>query len=112
MQYSPRCGVPYVSLVDAGTVELVRSCGVEVVTSANLVQLFEAVWTPQQYASHKHAATHVDEIRRAAFARVADSLGAGARITEYDVQQFIRQGRDGQSSPLGMRASRPRPASA
>jgi Xaa-Pro aminopeptidase len=91
MQYSPRCGVPYVSLVDAGTVELVRACGVDVVTSANLIQIFEAVWTPQQYASHKHAATHVDEIRRAAFARVSDALRAGSRITEYDVQQFIRK---------------------
>ena len=90
MQYSPRCGVPYVSMVDAGTVELVRAAGVEVVTSANLIQLFEAVWTPQQYDSHKHAGILVDEIRRAAFARVAEALRAGARITEYDLQQFIR----------------------
>ncbi|MGO9240889.1 MAG: M24 family metallopeptidase [Bryobacteraceae bacterium] len=91
MQYSPRCGVPYVSLVDAGTVELVRACGVEVVTSANLIQLFEAVWTPPQYESHKRAAALVDQIRGAAFARVAEALRAGARITEYDVQQFIRE---------------------
>src|ERR1035438_10518430 len=91
MQYSPRCGVPYVSMVDAGTVELVRAAGVEVVTSANLIQLFEAVWTPQQYDSHKRAGILVDEIRRAAFARVAEALRAGVRITEFDVQQFIRE---------------------
>src|SRR5260370_18867800 len=42
MQYSPLCAIPYVAMVDAGTIELVRSCGVEVFSSANLVQTFEA----------------------------------------------------------------------
>jgi len=91
MQYSPRCAVPYISNVDGGTIELVRSAGVEVVSSANLIQLFEAVWTPQQYASHKHAATHVDETRRAAFSRVAEALRSGTRLTEYELQQFNRK---------------------
>src|SRR5262249_23973715 len=48
MQYSPMCAVPYVSNVDAGTVELVRSLGVDVLSSAELVQLFEARWTEEQ----------------------------------------------------------------
>ena len=48
MQYSPMCAVPYVSNVDAGTVELVRSLGVEVVSSAELIQIFEARWTPRR----------------------------------------------------------------
>src|SRR5450759_4117129 len=52
MQYSPNCAVPYVSMVDAGTVELIRSCGVDVVSSANLIQLFEARWTDAQLESH------------------------------------------------------------
>jgi Xaa-Pro dipeptidase len=89
MQYSPNCAVPYVSNIDAGTVELVRGCGVEVVTSANLIQVFEAVWSEAQYASHKQAGTLVDAIRRAAFARVSDALRSGARVTEYEIQQFV-----------------------
>ena len=91
MQYSPLCAVPYVSNVDAGTVELVRGCGVEVATSANLVQIFEAVWSAAQYASHKHARIHVDEIRKAAFERVSEALRCGVRITEFELQQFIRK---------------------
>jgi len=52
MQYSPMCAIPYVSMVDGGTVELVRSVGVEVVSSAELIQAFEARWTPQALESH------------------------------------------------------------
>ena len=92
MQYSPNCAVPYVSNIDAGTVELIRGCGVEVVTSANLIQLFEAVWSEAQYASHKQAGTLVDATRRAAFARVSEALRTGTRITEYEIQQFICDG--------------------
>ncbi len=89
MQYSPNCAVPYVSNIDAGTVELVRGCGVEVVTSANLIQVFEAVWSEAQYAMHKRAGTLVDAARRAAFARVSDVLRSGHHVTEYEIQQFI-----------------------
>ena len=56
MQYSPDCAIPYVSLVDAGTLELVRGTGVEVSTSANLVQLFEARWSAEQLEMHLEAA--------------------------------------------------------
>jgi Xaa-Pro aminopeptidase len=89
MQYSPRCAVPYVANVDAGTVELVRDCGIEVATSANLVQYFEARWSAEQYASHKEAQQKVDAIRREAFERVSATLRDGARTTEYEIQQFI-----------------------
>jgi Xaa-Pro dipeptidase len=89
MQYSPNCAVPYVSNVDAGTIELVRGYGVEVATSANLIQVFEAVWSTAQYESHKQAGILVDAIRRAAFARVSGALRSGARATEYEIQQFI-----------------------
>ena len=92
MQYSPNCAVPYVSNVDAGTVELVRGCGVEVVSSANLIQVFEAVWSEAQYAMHKQAGVRVDAVRKAAFERVSESLRSGARITEYEIQQFICDG--------------------
>ena len=89
MQYSPNCAVPYVSNVDAGTVELVRGCGVEVLSSANLIQMFEAVWSEAQYASHKQAGTLVDAVRHEAFACVSDALRSGGRLTEFEVQQFI-----------------------
>lgn len=89
MQYSPNCAVPYVSNIDAGTVELVRSMGVEVVTSADLVQLFEARWSPEAYRSHKEAGVLVDSIRRYAFAHVSEALAAGRRVTEIDIHDFI-----------------------
>lgn len=89
MQYSPECAVPYVATVDAGTVELVRACGVEVATSANLVQLFEARWSDEALASHRAAQAKVDEIRCAAFGRAAAALRRGQPTTEYELQQFI-----------------------
>ena len=89
MQYSPNCAVPYVAMVDAGTVELVRGLGVEVVTSANLVQLFESRWTEEQLAMHLEAARKIDTIRRQAFERVGEKLRAGERVTEWEMQQFI-----------------------
>jgi Xaa-Pro aminopeptidase len=89
MQYSPNCAVPYVAMVDAGTVELVRGLGVEVVTSANLIQFFESRWSEEQLMMHLEAARKVDSIRRQAFARVGDKLQASERVTEWEMQQFI-----------------------
>lgn len=89
MQYSPDCAVPYVSNVDAGTVELVRAAGVQVVSSADLVQLFEARWNEDQYRSHKQAGVLVDDVRRAAFEKVASALAGGARVTEMEIKGFI-----------------------
>src|SRR6266446_1743108 len=60
MQYSPNCAVPYVAMVDAGTVELVRGLGVEVATSANLIQYFESKWTEEQLESHLEAGRRID----------------------------------------------------
>lgn len=91
MQYSPNCAIPYVSLVDAGTVELVRSAGVEVVSSSDLVQLFEARWTEQQYVQHVAAGKLVDNARRDAFELIGKRLRANETIDEYEVQQFIRK---------------------
>ena len=67
MAYSPMCAVPYVAIVDAGTVELVRSLGVEVVTAAELIQIFEARWTPAALETHLEAGRRVDKVRAAAF---------------------------------------------
>ena len=85
MQYSPRNAIPYVARVDAGTLELVRESGVEVVSSADLVQRFEAVWTDAQWHSHVRAADAVGDTVHAAF----DYLRSAAPVSEYEVQRFI-----------------------
>ena len=89
MQYSPHCAIPYVSMVDAGTMELVRGAGVDVVSSADLVQRFEAVWTSQQLDLHLEAGRLVDQTRRDAFDLIRDRRQANEAINEYEVQQFI-----------------------
>jgi Xaa-Pro dipeptidase len=89
MQYSPMNDIPYVSRVDAGTIELVRSFGVEPVTSAELVQQFEAVWTPAQKQSHIEASDKTHRIIMEAFAEIARRIRANEPVTEYDIQQFI-----------------------
>jgi Xaa-Pro aminopeptidase len=90
MQYSPNCAIPYVSLVDGGTLELVRSAEVEVVTSANLVQLFEARWTAEQLEMHLEAGRRVDRIRAEAFVNIGAALKANRSINEWQVNRFIR----------------------
>jgi Xaa-Pro dipeptidase len=89
MQYSPLNAVPYLSRVDAGTIELIRSFGAEILSSADLVQRFEAVWTDEQLESHRYAVTVLRRIVDEAFAHVASSITAGRDITEYGLQQFI-----------------------
>ena len=89
MQYSPMNAIPYVSRVDAGTVELVRAVGCEVVSSADLVQRFEAIWTPEQAASHMRAAAALRAVIDAAFDEVRRAVLGGRRLDEYGLQQFI-----------------------
>lgn len=89
MQYSPRCAVPYVANVDAGTVEWIRSLGVEVVSSAELIQIFEAKWTPAQLEMHLEAGRRVDRIRAEAFEHIQQATRAGQALDEYGVQQFV-----------------------
>ncbi len=89
MQYSPHCTIPYVSNVDAGTVELVRSLSKSIVSSADLIQMFEARWTTAQLETHLEAGRRVDQVRRDAFDLVGERIRADERISEYEVQQFI-----------------------
>lgn len=89
MQYSPDCALPQVAMVDAGTVELVRKLGVEVVTSADLIQRFEARWTARNLECHLEAGRRVDAVRAEAFAWVAENLKAARPVGEYAVKQFI-----------------------
>ena len=89
MEYSPRNGLPRVSRVDAGTVELVQSMGPAVVSSADLMQYATQRWSPEQLAGHRRAADALGRIVNAAFDRI------GARLhqepTEFEIAEFIRQ---------------------
>ncbi len=89
MEYAPMGRLPYIGLVDAGTIEMIRSFGKEVVTSANLVANFQARLSPEQIETHRIAAKNVIEIKEQAFAYIADSLKNDKTITEYDVVKLI-----------------------
>ncbi|HVZ40560.1 MAG TPA: Xaa-Pro peptidase family protein [Candidatus Kapabacteria bacterium] len=89
MEYSPCNAVPVVSRVDAGTIELVRSLGVDVVTSADLIAHLEARLTDEQIASACRAGAAVREIVTDAFRTIRDCVAGGRRCTEFDVQQFM-----------------------
>src|SRR5262245_40627715 len=89
MQYSPMNDIPYISRVDAGTIELVRSFGVEPVTSAELVQRFEAVFSPDQHERHVEASDKMHRIIQEAFAEIARRLRADEPTTEWDIAQFM-----------------------
>jgi len=89
MQYSPLNNIPYLGLVDAGTVELVRKLKKRVVSSADLVQKFEATWTPRQLETHLAAGTLIDQIVHEAFRHAAAFVRDGKPIREYDLQRWI-----------------------
>ena len=89
MQFSPHCMIPVVSLVDAGTVDLVRSFGVDVVSSAALVQYFEARWTDIQRDSHFEAGRRVDVILQQAFQQIRADIDMDGASSEYRIAQFI-----------------------
>jgi Xaa-Pro aminopeptidase len=89
MNYSPAGAIPYVSRVDAGTLELVRSLGVEVVSAADLIQLFEAALTREQLAGHRRAGHAVREVVDETFAEITRLVARGARATEASIQSFV-----------------------
>jgi len=89
MEYSPGNAIPYVSRVDAGTVETVRQCGPEVVSSGDLVQRFEAVWTDAAFASHVAAAERLYRIKDRAFELIRSRMKAGGPLTEIEVQEAM-----------------------
>jgi Xaa-Pro aminopeptidase len=89
MQYSPLNNIPYVAMVDAGTVELVRSFGHEPASSADLVQIFEAIIDEKGYKLHLEACDLVQRIKDEAFGMIGESIRSGKETSEYDIQQFI-----------------------
>jgi Xaa-Pro aminopeptidase len=91
MQYSPRNAIMYVSMVDAGTIELLRSFGKEPVTSADLVSHFEAVLTDAQLATHYVAQKSIDEILDAAWKEIGTRARSGG-TTEYAMVQYLQEG--------------------
>ena len=90
MQYSPNNVVPYIGLVDAGTIELIRSFGPEIVSSGDLVSRFEATWSAAQVASHYAARDSVDKIMAAAFQEIGQRVRNGG-TNEYEMAQWIRE---------------------
>ncbi len=91
MEYSPMNAIPYVSKVDAGTIEMLRTFGVEIKSSADLISMFGALWNEEQYLENKPVATALTNIVVKAFAYIKEETFSGKELTEYDVQQFIMQ---------------------
>ena len=86
MEYSPACAIPYLSRVDAGTVERIRLLGPEVMSSGDLVQRFEAVWDREALEAHRAASQHLYAIKDRTFELIRSRV-AGGTLTEYEVQR-------------------------
>lgn len=89
MEYFPEAAIPYLSRVDAGTLEVVRGLGAEVTSSGELVQRFLCRWDEAQVASHRRALDGIDAAKDAAFARIGEALRRGETLRETDVQRFL-----------------------
>jgi len=93
MQYSPNNDIMYVSMTDAGTVELLRSLGKQIVSSADLVSQFEAVLTAEQMASHGEAQKAIDAILEEAWRKMGRALrpadGIAGTLTEFEMVEFL-----------------------
>ena len=87
MEYSPGNNIPYLSRVDAGTIEAVRQLGIDVVSSGDLVQRFEAVWSDAVYQTHVAASDRLYQVKDRAFELIRDRVRAGAALNEHEVQQ-------------------------
>ncbi|HEY0784568.1 MAG TPA: M24 family metallopeptidase, partial [Acidobacteriaceae bacterium] len=91
MQYSPRNAIMYVSMVDAGTVELLRGLGKTIVSSADLISHFEAVLGEEQIASHYEAQRAIDAILPEGFKELRHRLDTGRTTTEYDLVMWLAE---------------------
>jgi Xaa-Pro dipeptidase len=87
MEYSPANAIPYVSRVDAGTVEAVRALGAEVVSSGDLIQRFEAVWTDEAYATHLAASEKLYRVKDHAFELIRERVRSATPTNEFEIQQ-------------------------
>jgi Xaa-Pro aminopeptidase len=91
MQYSPRNTIMYISMVDAGTVELLREFGKEIISSADLVSRFQAVLSEDQIRSHYVAQQAIDNILAAGFQEIGRRAAAGDDFTEYDMVLWLEE---------------------
>lgn len=89
MEYAPGVSNPYVSKVDAGTVEFARGLGIEVVSSGDLIQLYEATWDDDQWSMHQEAEKHTTAAFDLAWRLIADRSRGGGSIRETEVQEAI-----------------------
>ncbi|HVO75660.1 MAG TPA: M24 family metallopeptidase [Ignavibacteriaceae bacterium] len=89
MEYSPKNAIPYVSKVDAGTIEQIKSYGIKVVSSADLISMFDAVWTDDQFKENRIVAYALNDIVDEAFGFIRDKISNLNVTNEYEVQQFI-----------------------
>jgi len=90
MQYSPMNAIPYVSIVDGGTIDLIRSFGIEVATSADLVSIFESYLTESDRLSHFEAGNIMQMVKNEAFKEIARRIKSGNNPTEFEIQQFMQ----------------------
>ena len=91
MEYSPGDAVPYLDRVPAGVIEMVRAAGATVVSSADLVSAFYAVWNDDQRASHERASRAVSIIGQEAIRLAGSRADSAAPLTEYGLQHWIRE---------------------
>ena len=89
MEYSPKCAIPYIARVDAGTIELIRGYGVDVVSSGDLVQRFATVWDAAAISSHRIASDKLYKVKDRTFDALARRIHNGEPTTEYDIQQLM-----------------------
>ena len=105
MEYSPDCAIPYLSRVDAGTAEAIRRRGIDIVSSGDLVQQFEATWNADQLASHRAASDALYRIKDRAFHTAASAVHDRSPLSEFDLQQrmvawFLEEGLVSDSAPV------------
>jgi Xaa-Pro aminopeptidase len=91
MEYSPNNAIPYVSRVDGGTIDAMRSRGIEVVSSGDLIQRFEAVWSEDAISTHLAASEKLYRIKDRAFETIGRRVKKSERPTEYEIQQLMSQ---------------------
>lgn len=91
MEYEAGDAVPYVDVVPAGVIEMIRATGAKVVSSGNLVSAFYARWSAEGEASHRRASTHVYEVAHEAFRRIAAALREGRTTTEWEMRTWIQE---------------------
>ncbi|HWN45877.1 MAG TPA: hypothetical protein VNM71_00855, partial [Steroidobacteraceae bacterium] len=87
MEYSPKNAIPYVSIVDAGTIELVKSAGVELVSSGDLIQIFDAAWSDEVWQMHLEADKHTQSAYDVAWKMMAEGVRKKKPVREVDVQK-------------------------